>query len=35
MPLLILALFIAVPIVEIAVLIEVGSAIGLWPTLVW
>lgn len=33
MPLLLLSLFIAMPLVEIGVFIEVGSAIGLWPTL--
>lgn len=33
MPFLILLLFIGVPIVEIAVFIEVGGRIGLWPTL--
>ena len=33
MPTLILLAFIAVPIIEIAVLVEVGDAIGLWPTL--
>lgn len=33
MPFLILLLFIAVPIVEIAVFIEVGGWIGLWPTI--
>jgi UPF0716 protein FxsA len=32
MPLLILGLFIAVPIIEIAVFIEVGGRIGLWNT---
>ena len=33
MPLILFFLFVAVPIVEIAVLIEVGGLIGLWPTL--
>ena len=33
MPALILIAFIAVPIAEIAILIEVGGAIGVWPTL--
>ena len=33
MPLLLLALFIGVPILEIAILIEVGGWIGLWPTI--
>ncbi|MBK1696876.1 FxsA family protein [Rhodovibrio salinarum] len=33
MGLLLLILFIAVPIIEIAVLIQVGGVIGLWPTL--
>ena len=33
MPLLFLLLFIGVPIVEIAVFIEVGGWLGLWPTL--
>lgn len=33
MPLLILLIFIAVPIAEIAVFIRVGDLIGLWPTL--
>ena len=33
MPALILLAFIAVPIAEIALLIEVGGAIGVWPTL--
>jgi UPF0716 protein FxsA len=33
MPALILLAFIAVPIVEIALLIEVGGRIGVWPTL--
>ena len=33
MPLLLLSLFILVPLVEIAVFIEVGGWIGLWPTL--
>ena len=33
MPLLLLLAFIGVPIIEIAVLIEVGGWLGLWPTL--
>ncbi|MEM7440955.1 MAG: FxsA family protein [Pseudomonadota bacterium] len=33
MPLLFLLLFIAVPIIEIALFIQVGGFIGLWPTL--
>jgi len=33
MPLLILGLFIAVPIIEIAVFIEIGGEIGLWNTI--
>ena len=33
MPILLLSLFIVVPLVEIAVFIEVGGWIGLWPTL--
>jgi|TARA_R110002072_G_scaffold12038_8_gene53016 UPF0716 protein FxsA len=33
MALLLLAIFIAVPLVEIAIFIQVGDAIGLWPTL--
>lgn len=33
MPLLILAAFILVPLVEIAVFIQVGGLLGLWPTL--
>lgn len=33
MPLIILGLFIAVPIIEIAVFIQVGGLIGLWPTI--
>lgn len=33
MPLIILGLFIAVPLVEIAVFIQVGGLIGLWPTI--
>ena len=33
MPLLILALFIGIPLLEIAVFIQVGDVIGLWPTL--
>lgn len=33
MPLLILIAFIAVPLIEIAVFIEVGGYLGLWPTL--
>ena len=33
MPLLFLVAFIGVPILEIALLIEVGGIIGLWPTL--
>jgi UPF0716 protein FxsA len=34
MPLLLVALFIAVPIVELAVIIQVGEAIGVWWTIV-
>lgn len=33
MPLVILGLFIAVPLIEIAVFIQVGGLIGLWPTI--
>lgn len=33
MPLLLLALFIGVPIIEIAIFIQAGEIIGLWPTL--
>lgn len=33
MPLIVLALLIGVPILEIALFIEVGDAIGLWPTI--
>ena len=33
MPALILFAFIAIPVAEIAVLVEVGGAIGVWPTL--
>lgn len=33
MPLVILSLFIAVPLIEIAVFIQVGGVIGLWPTI--
>lgn len=33
MPFLILAIFVGVPIVEIAVFIKVGGLLGLWPTL--
>jgi UPF0716 protein FxsA len=33
MPLVILSLFIAVPIIEIAVFIQVGGILGLWPTI--
>ena len=33
MPILILAAFIGVPLIEIAVFIQVGGLIGLWPTL--
>jgi UPF0716 protein FxsA len=33
MPLLLLIVFVAVPILEIAVFIQVGGLIGLWPTL--
>ena len=33
MPLFILGLFIAVPIIEIAVFIEIGGRIGLWNTI--
>ena len=33
MPILLLAVFIAVPVVEIALFIEVGGWIGLWPTI--
>jgi len=33
MPFILLAVFIAVPLLEIAVFIEVGGRIGLWPTL--
>lgn len=33
MPLIILGLFIAVPLIEIGVFIQVGGLIGLWPTL--
>ena len=33
MPFLLIALFIVVPIVELYVIIQVGEAIGLWPTL--
>ena len=33
MPLLLLALFIGVPLIEIGVFIEVGGWLGLWPTL--
>jgi len=33
MAIVLLAIFVAVPIIEIAVFIEVGGAIGLWPTL--
>ena len=34
MPLLLIVLFIVVPIAELYVIIQVGEAIGLWPTLV-
>lgn len=33
MPLLLFAVFVAVPIVEIAIFIQVGGLIGLWPTI--
>ncbi|MFA7430473.1 MAG: FxsA family protein [Rhodospirillaceae bacterium] len=33
MPLVILSLFIAVPVIEIAVFIKVGGILGLWPTI--
>ena len=33
MPLLLLSVLIAVPLIEIGVFIQVGGAIGLWPTL--
>jgi UPF0716 protein FxsA len=33
MPLLLIVLFIVVPIAELAVIIEVGSLIGFWPTI--
>jgi UPF0716 protein FxsA len=33
MPIILLAIFVAIPIVEIAVFIQVGGWIGLWPTL--
>lgn len=33
MPLLLFAIFVAVPIVEIAIFIQVGGLIGLWPTI--
>ena len=33
MPLILLALFIGVPLLEIAVFVQVGERIGLWPTL--
>ncbi|KJS41213.1 MAG: hypothetical protein VR70_05085 [Rhodospirillaceae bacterium BRH_c57] len=33
MPLVILSLFIAVPLIEIAVFIQVGGVLGLWPTI--
>jgi UPF0716 protein FxsA len=33
MPFLLIALFIVVPIVELYVIVQVGEAIGLWPTL--
>lgn len=33
MPLLILALLLAVPLIEVGLFIEVGDAIGLWPTI--
>lgn len=33
MPLLILAIVIAVPLIEVGLFIEVGGALGLWPTL--
>ncbi|MGB0749922.1 MAG: FxsA family protein [Magnetospiraceae bacterium] len=33
MPLILLALFIGIPILEIAVFVQVGDRIGLWPTL--
>lgn len=33
MPLLILAIVIAIPLIEVGLFIEVGDAIGLWPTL--
>lgn len=33
MPLVILSLFIAVPLIEIAVFIQVGGILGLWPTI--
>lgn len=33
MPLLLFAIFIAVPIIEIAIFIQVGGLIGLWPTI--
>lgn len=33
MPLILLTLFIAVPIIEIGIFIEIGGIIGLWPTL--
>ena len=33
MPLLLFAIFIAVPILEIAIFIQVGGLIGLWPTI--
>ena len=33
MPLLILAVLIAIPLIEVGIFIEVGDAIGLWPTI--
>lgn len=33
MPLLILAILIAIPLIEVGIFIEVGDAIGLWPTI--
>lgn len=33
LPLLLFAIFVAVPIIEIAIFIEVGGLIGLWPTI--
>lgn len=33
MPLLILAILLAIPLIEVGLFIEVGDAIGLWPTL--